>query len=104
MEVVLTFLLVTVIRGTATNHRLTGPNAAIAVGGTTALLALFAGPISGASMNPAHSLGPFLISGQLEDAWIYIVGPFAGALLAVIVAWLLRGRTTQEAVQTAKGK
>lgn len=104
MEIVLTFLLVTVILGTATNHRLTGPNAAIAVGGTIALLGLFAGPISGASMNPARSLGPFLVSGQLADSWIYIVGPFAGGILAVVVAWLLRGRTTQEAVETAKGK
>lgn len=103
MEIVLTFLLVTVILGTATNHRLTGPNAAIAVGGTIALLGLFAGPISGASMNPARSLGPFLVSGQLADAWIYIVGPFAGGLLAVVVAWLLRGPTTPEAVETAKG-
>lgn len=102
MEVVLTFLLVTVILGTATNHRLTGPNAAIAVGGTIALIGLFAAPISGASMNPARSLGPFLVSGQLADAWIYIVGPFAGALLAVGVAWLLRGRTTPEAVEAAK--
>lgn len=103
MEVVLTFLLVTVILGTATNHRLTGPNAAIAVGGTIALIGLFAAPISGASMNPARSLGPFLVSGQLADAWIYIVGPLVGALLAVLVAWLLRGKTTQEAVEAAKG-
>ncbi len=103
MEFVLTFLLVTVILGTATNHSLTGPNAALAVGGTIALLALFAGPISGASMNPARSLGPFLVSGQFGDSWIYIVGPFAGGLLAVLVAWLLRGRTTPEAVETSKG-
>jgi len=103
MEVVLTFLLVTVILGTATNHRLTGPNAAIAVGGTIALIGLFAAPISGASMNPARSLGPFLVSGQLADAWIYIVGPLAGALLAVLVAWMLRGKTTPEAVEAAKG-
>ena len=103
MEAVLTFLLVTVILGTATNHRLTGPNAALAVGGTIALLGLFAGPISGASMNPARSLGPSLVGGQLTDIWIYIVGPFAGGLLAVVIAWLLRGRTTQEAVETAKG-
>jgi aquaporin Z len=103
MEVMLTFLLITVILGTATNHRLTGPNAAIAVGGTIVLAGLFAGPISGASMNPARSFGPFLVSGQLADAWIYVVGPIAGALLAVIVAWLLRGGTTKEAVETAKG-
>lgn len=73
------------------------------MGGTIALIGLFAAPISGASMNPVRSLGPALVSGKLADAWIYIVGPFAGALLAVIVAWLLRGRTTQEAVETAKG-
>ena len=79
MEVVLTFLLITVILGTATNHRLTGPNAAIAVGGIIVLAGLLAGPISGASMNPARSFGPFLVSGQLADAWIYVVGPTAGA-------------------------
>jgi aquaporin Z len=54
-------------------------------------------------MNPARSFGPFLVSGQLADAWIYVVGPTAGALLAVMVAWLLRGGTTQEAVEAAKG-
>jgi aquaporin Z len=97
-------LLVTVILGTATNHSLTGPNAAIAVGGTIALCGLFSYPISGASMNPARSLGPYLVSGQLGDAWIYVVGPFAGALLAVLIAWLLRGGTTREAVESAKGE
>lgn len=103
MEIVLSFILVTVILGTATNHQLTGHNAAIAVGGTIALAGLFAGPISGASMNPARSVGPMLVSGQLADAWIYILGPFAGMLLAVAAAWLLRGKTTPEAVETAKG-
>ncbi len=104
MEIVLTFLLVTVILGTATNHKLTGHNAAIAVGATIALAGLFAYPVSGASMNPARSLGPFLVSGQFVAAWwIYLVGPLAGALLAVAMAWLLRGRTTREAVETARG-
>ena len=73
------------------------------VGGTIALTGLFAAPISGASMNPARSLGPFLVSGQLGDAWIYIVGPFIGALLAVGIAWLLRGGTTKDAIQAAQG-
>src|SRR5260221_9749702 len=82
MEVVLTFLLLTVILGTATNHGLVGHNAALAVGGTIAFCGLFAAPISGASMNPARSLGPFLVSGQFTDIWIYVVGPIAGALLA----------------------
>lgn len=54
-------------------------------------------------MNPARSLGPFLVSGQLADLWIYIAGPLAGMLLAVLVAWLIRGGTTQEAADTAKG-
>ncbi len=55
-------------------------------------------------MNPARSLGPFLVSGQFVAAWsIYLVGPLAGALLAVAMAWLLRGRTTREAIETAKG-
>jgi aquaporin Z len=54
-------------------------------------------------MNPARSLGPMLVSGQLADAWIYVAGPIVGALVAVMVAWLLRGGTTQEAVETAKG-
>lgn len=103
-EVILTFILITVILATATNHSLVGHNAAIAVGSTIALDGLFGGPISGASMNPALSLGPYFVSGQLNNAWIYVVGPLLGCLLAVGIAWLLRGRTTQEAVETAGGK
>jgi aquaporin Z len=103
IEVVLTFFLVTVILGVAAKGELVGNNVAIAVGATIVLCGIFAGPISGASMNPARSLGPFLVSGQLGDAWVYIVGPFAGALLAVGMAWLLRGKTTPEAVKAAKG-
>jgi aquaporin Z len=104
MEVVLTFFLVTVILATATNHSLVGHNAGIAVGSTIALDGLFAGPISGASMNPARSLGPVLVSWHFADAWIYVVGPVLGAVIAVIFAWLLRGGTTPEAVKTAGGK
>ena len=104
MEMVLTFTLLTVILGTATNHKLVGHNAALAVGGTIALTGLFAAPISGASMNPARSLGPFLVAGQLADAWIYIVGPLVGGLLAVGVAWLLRGGTTKYAIEAATGE
>jgi aquaporin Z len=103
MEVLLTFLLVTVVLGVAAKGELVGNNVAIAVGSTIVLCGIFAGPISGASMNPARSLGPFLVSGQLGDAWVYLVGPFAGALLAVGMAWLMRGRTTPEAVKAAKG-
>ena len=104
MEALLAFLLITVVLGTATNHKLVGHNAALAVGGTIAFCGLFAAPISGASMNPARSLGPFIVSGQLTEAWIYVVGPVVGALLAVGVAWILRGGTTPEAMETATGK
>jgi aquaporin Z len=104
MEIVLTFLLITVILATATNEMLVGHNAALAVGATIALDGLFAGPISGASMNPARSLGPMLVAGDLSTAWLYLVGPVAGALLAVLVAWLLRGPTTPQAVKTASGE
>ena len=103
-EVILTFFLITVILATATNHSIVGHNAAVAVGGTIALDGLFGGPISGASMNPALSLGPYFVSMQLGNAWIYAVGPVLGSLLAVALAWLLRGGTTQEAVETAGGK
>lgn len=103
MEVVLTCLLVSVILGTAEQHRLVGPNAAIAVGGTIALCGLFASPISGASMNPARSLGPDLVAGTLSSTWIYAVGPIAGALLAVLFAWLLHGNPSESEVQAAEG-
>ena len=104
LEVILTFFLITVILATATNHSLVGPTAAIAVGGTIALAGLFAGPISGAAMNPALSLGPYFVSGQLGNAWIYVVGPVVGGLVAVGVAWLLHGETTRDEVETAEGK
>jgi aquaporin Z len=104
MEVILTTLLVTVILGTAEQHRLVGPNAAIAVGSTVALDGLFASPISGASMNPARSLGPALVSGSLEHIWIYMAGPVCGAILAVALAWLLHGNPEPAEVRAAKGQ
>ncbi|HUZ02126.1 MAG TPA: aquaporin [Thermomicrobiaceae bacterium] len=92
MEIVLTTLLASVILGTATRGRIVGPSAALPVGATVALAGLFAGPISGASMNPALSLGPALVSGTLATAWIYLVGPFLGAGLAVLLTWIHHGR------------
>ncbi|MDQ2787336.1 MAG: aquaporin [Chloroflexota bacterium] len=91
MEILLSWLLITVILGTATRNRLIGPNAAIAVGGTIALCGLFAAPISGASMNPARSLGPALVGGTTGHLWIYIVGPVAGSILAVVGTWIIHG-------------
>lgn len=103
MEFVLTCLLVTVILGTAHDDRLVGHNAALAVGATIALDGLFASPVSGASMNPARSFGPALVSGDLGSVWIYFVGPLAGALLATLIARALHGETTDSARRAASG-
>jgi aquaporin Z len=104
METVLTFLLVTVILGTASRARLLGPGAAIAVGGTVAFAGLFAAPISGASMNPARSLAPAIVAGTLADQWLYLIGPTAGAALAVGLAWLLHGPPDRAEVEAAEGQ
>lgn len=103
MEVILTFILVTVILATAANYKVVGHNAALAVAATIALDGLFAAPISGASMNPARSLGPALVSGKLGDVWIYVVGPLLGVLAAVGVGWFLRGPGSPYARQVATG-
>ena len=104
METMLTFLLVTVILATAANDKIVGHNAAIAVAATIALDGLFAAPISGASMNPARSFGPALISGHMENLWIYVAGPVAGAVFAVVFAWLLRGPNSPSAKLAASGQ
>jgi len=89
-EVVLTFFLMLVIVAVATDTRAVGQAAAIAIGGTVALGALVGGPISGASLNPARSLGPALVSGDLADLWIYLVAPPVGAVAAAVVYRYLR--------------
>ena len=105
-ETVLTLLLVTVILGTADRARIVGADAALAVGATIALCGLVALPLEGASMNPARSLGPALVSGQLSDLWIYVIGPFLGAALAVAVNLVVHGSTENDprARQAAQGK
>ncbi len=103
MEVVLTALLITVILGTATRYSLVGPNAALAVGGTIALCGLFAGPISGASMNPARSLGPALLGGATRGAWIYLLGPFLGSGLATLSMAYLHERKDPKEDEAAEG-
>lgn len=84
-EVVLTFFLMLVITAVATDIRAVGQAAALAIGGTVALGALVGGPISGASMNPARSIGPAIASGDLNGIWIYILAPSLGAILAAVV-------------------
>lgn len=83
LEVVLTFLLMYVILNVSTGAMEKGVMAGVAIGGTVALEAMFAGPICGASMNPARSIAPALFSGQLETLWLYIAAPVLGASLAV---------------------
>jgi aquaporin NIP len=84
LEVLLTFLLMFVILTVSTGSREQGPDAGMAVGAVIALEALFAGPLTGASMNPARSLGPALASGHLEALWLYLVAPVLGAALGVV--------------------
>ena len=86
LEVLLTALLLFVILGVSQGSKEKGVLAGIAIGGTIALEAMFAGPICGASMNPIRSLGPAIVSGSLEHQWIYIVGPLGGAALGVFIA------------------
>jgi aquaporin NIP len=85
LETVLTLILMFVILSVSTGAKEKGITAGIAIAGTVALEALFAGPISGASMNPARSLAPALVSGHLEHIWIYLAAPVGGACLAVFL-------------------
>jgi len=105
MELVLTLGLVSVILGTASKAQNVGPIAALAVGGYIALAGLWASPISGASMNPARSFGPDLMIGNFAHYWVFLVGPLVGALLAVGVAYVLRGPGGDlPAIQAAQGR
>jgi aquaporin NIP len=89
-EIVLTAFLMFVITAVATDTRAVGAAAAIAIGGTVGLDALFGGPITGASMNPARSFGPALASGTWSSFWIYLVGPVIGAIIGVFAYQLVR--------------
>jgi MIP family channel proteins len=90
-ETVLTAFLMFVIMAVATDSRAVGAAAAIAIGGTVALDAIFGGPVTGASMNPARSFGPALAAGEWRDFWIYIVGPVLGAVLGAFAYQFVRG-------------
>lgn len=83
LEIILTFILMFVILNVAIGSKEKGIFTGIVVGGVIALEAIFAGPISGASMNPARSLGPAVASGNFTAFWIYVIGPVIGSLLAV---------------------
>lgn len=91
-EAILTALLMFVIVAVATDTRAVGAAAAIAIGGTVGLDALFGGPVTGASMNPARSLGPALAAGERTGLWVYLTAPFLGAALGAAAYQLVRGR------------
>ena len=83
LETVLTFVLMLVILSVSMGAKEKGITAGIAIGAVIGLEAMFAGPISGASMNPARSIAPAVLSGHLEHLWVYLAGPVIGALLAI---------------------
>ena len=90
LEVILTFILMLTIINVATGSKEQGVMAGVAIGGVVALAAIMGGPVSGASMNPARSLGPALISGNIQTLWIYLLAPVAGALLAILCCRCMR--------------
>jgi len=100
-ETILTFFLLLVIMAVATDTRAVGQAAALAIGGTVALGALVGGPVSGASMNPARSIGPALLSGDLNNLWIYLAGPLLGALLGSLAYARLRSGRASPGAQGA---
>ncbi|MDP8943624.1 MAG: aquaporin [Actinomycetota bacterium] len=90
-EALMTAILMFAIMAVATDTRAVGTAAAIAIGGAIALGALFGGPVTGASMNPARSFGPALVAGEWGDFWVYVAGPLAGGALGAFGYELVRG-------------
>uniref|UniRef100_A0A804R1F3 Aquaporin NIP1-1 n=2 Tax=Zea mays TaxID=4577 RepID=A0A804R1F3_MAIZE len=103
LEFIITFYLMFVVMAVATDDRAVGQMAGLAVGGTIMLNALFAGPVSGASMNPARSIGPALVSNKFRALWVYIFGPFAGAAAGAWAYNLIRhtDKTLAEVTKSA---
>jgi aquaporin Z len=90
LEAILTFLLMLVILNVSTGPKETGIMAGIAIGGVIGLEAMFAGPICGASMNPARSLAPAVVGGHLTSVWVYLIAPVLGAAASVPLLRLVR--------------
>lgn len=95
-ELVMSAFLMFVILAVATDTRAVGEAAAIAIGGTIGLDAMFGGPVSGASMNPVRSLGPALVSGDLHALWVYLLAPVAGASIGGLAYQFVRGEQAAE--------
>lgn len=92
LEIFLTWFLMLTILSVSCGAKEKGITAGLAIGGVICLEAMFAGPICGASMNPARSLAPAVVAGHFEHLWIYFAGPLLGAIAAVPTAWILQGR------------
>jgi aquaporin NIP len=103
-EMTMTAFLMFVIMAVATDTRAVGAGAAIAIGGPIGLDALFGGPVTGASMNPARSIGPALASGELHDLWIYILAPVVGAAIGALAYQLVRGEHPEGPGQTPEAR
>ncbi len=100
LEFILTFFLMLVIIHVATGSKEQGMFAGLAIGSTVLLEAMFAGPICGASMNPARSIAPAVISGHTEHLWIYVFAPVLGAVLAILIFNILHEKDKQHANST----
>ena len=103
LEMILTFFLMFVIINVSVGAKEKGVIAGVAVGGMVALEALFAGPITGASMNPARSLGPAIASGHFEALWIYLLAPFVGAFLGVLGCRCIQDKECCRSLQEQAG-
>jgi aquaporin NIP len=103
LESLLTAFLMFVIVAVATDTRAVGELAALAIGFTVALDALWGGPISGASMNPARSFGPALVSGAWQDHWVYWAGPVMGAAIGALLYQFVRVPVSEPAAQAGHG-
>jgi len=104
VEMLLTFGLVSVVLGTASGAQSVGTFAALGVGGYIAAAAMWGAPLSGSSMDPARTIGPNLVGGNPGPIWVYIIGPILGGLIAVVLAYLLRGHGGHSAaIQVAQG-
>ena len=102
-EGILTMGLVSVILGTASGARNVGINGAIAVGAYIGLVSVWGAPVTGASMNPARSLAPMLVGGDLTNYYIYLIGPLLGAMAAVAFEYILKGKATKAGAEAAQG-
>ena len=103
LETLLTTGLVNTILGTASGPGNVGKNGAIAIGGYIALSGLWAGPLTGASMNAARTLGPDIVREDFSTTWIYVSATFIGGIIAVGFEWLLKGKPSEHADEEAQG-